>query len=161
MSPALITYNLGPHHTKSWVRLLAYCTRNGVPERRPTAVRVKLGAGLVQWRLASTAFVDTLVGIMFVVFSSAWGFGTFLAEYSELLRTQYSLPFSVCLGNLVVLSICHVAGRSEQGAEKRDAGHGAIDDCALGKAVECMAEVVGVAQASKRDCRVSDCMEGA
>jgi hypothetical protein len=82
--------NLRPLHAESTVCMSRDCARDGVIICWPATARLELVIGFVEWRIATSACVDTRIGHMFVVFTCTWSFGAFLSKNSELFCTQKS-----------------------------------------------------------------------
>lgn len=66
MPAAVVAHNLGPHHAQTGIGPLSNSVREGVPEGGPPAPRVELVVGLVERRFASSARIDTSVGVVLV-----------------------------------------------------------------------------------------------
>lgn len=85
MPATVIAHYLSAQHAQSPVLFLTHSTRYRIPERRPSAPRIKLVIRFVKWRVAGAAGVDAGVGGVLVVFAAAGHFGAFLAEDAKLL----------------------------------------------------------------------------
>jgi hypothetical protein len=81
MPTAVIAHNLRP----STIRPLPNRVGQGVPERRPSAARVKFVVRFVERRFACGARVDAGGRVVLVVFAGAGVLGSLLAEDAELL----------------------------------------------------------------------------
>jgi hypothetical protein len=76
--------DFSPHRTKASVLMSSHCARDAVEIRRPAAARVELVSGFVERRIAGSAGVDALLGVVLVKLSSAGGFSALFSENSEL-----------------------------------------------------------------------------
>lgn len=82
--------NLCPLHTESTVCMSRNCARDGVIICWPATAGLEFVIGLVEWRIATSACVNSRIGHMFVVFTCTRSFGAFLSEDSELFCAQES-----------------------------------------------------------------------
>lgn len=73
-----------PDRTKAPVLVSSHRARHAVEIGWPAAARVEFVSGLVERRIARSAGVDALLGVVLVKLSSAGGFSALFSENSEL-----------------------------------------------------------------------------
>lgn len=73
-----------PDRTEASVLVSSHCARDAIEIGWPAAARVELVSGLVERRIACSAGVDALLGVVLVKLSSAGGFSALFSENSEL-----------------------------------------------------------------------------
>jgi hypothetical protein len=90
VTSTVVADDLRPHHTKTRVRLLSHRTWYGIPECGPSAARVELVVCFVEGRIASSALVDTGVGVVLVVSPGTGHLCALLSQNAELLYGHVS-----------------------------------------------------------------------
>lgn len=112
VASAVITNNFGPLHSECVVDMSLNSTRDRIKVGRPAAARLELVVGLVEGCVAAGAVIDTLRGVVGVIFTSASRLSALFTENSKLCGTQDCSPlvFSALIrGRHVFGSICRVA----------------------------------------------------
>jgi hypothetical protein len=74
VAAAVGTDDFGSYGAKASVLMSSNRTRDAVKIRRPATARVKLVSCLVERRIASSASVDTLFGVVLVILSTVGSF---------------------------------------------------------------------------------------
>lgn len=95
MTAAVVASDLDPLHTPTPIRVPVDRARNSVEERRPAATTIEFGCCLVQRRVAPCACVDTIFGVVLVVFTRTGHFSSLFTQDAELLGVELGTPFRV------------------------------------------------------------------
>lgn len=91
--------NFGSDGAKASVLVPGNRAGDAIKICRPTAARVELVRRLVERRIACSAGVGTLLGVVLIKLSSAGGLSSLFSENPELRRIQNGAPFVI--GSLV------------------------------------------------------------
>lgn len=89
MASAVITDNFGPLHSKCVVDMSLNSTGDRIKVGRPATARLELVVGLVERCVAAGAVIDTLSGVVGVIFTSTSRLSALFTENPELRCTQW------------------------------------------------------------------------
>lgn len=89
VASAVITDNLGPFHSKCVVDMSLNSTGDRIKVGRPATARLELVVGLVEGRVAAGAVINTLGGVVRVIFTSTSRLSALFTENPELCCIQW------------------------------------------------------------------------
>lgn len=106
VASAVITDNFGPLHPECVVDMSLNSTGDRIEVSRPATARLELVVGLVERCIAAGAVIDTLRGVVGVIFSSTSRLSALFTENPELRGTQDCSPLIIT----ALIRVRHVFG---------------------------------------------------
>lgn len=107
MATAVAAHNLCSLHAKRPIGVSRHSAWNRIEEGRPSAARLELVVRLVEGRVAASASVGALLGVVLVIFAGKGGFGALLAQNAELLCSR-----KVSVSHLTLMARCRGCSRT-------------------------------------------------